>query len=119
MSTAEKRWRKRVRMFEAQAGLCFYCQKSMVLMFGHHKHQPDNLATIEHLRDRLHEGRREPPMNQERRQVLACFKCNNLVGAERYKALPIEEQRERAGRYPVCFGQMVCGPRFEDGPRTP
>lgn len=99
-TTAQKRWWKRVRMFEQQEGLCFYCKNPMVLMFGHQGKQPEDLATIEHLRDRLHPERQAPLIGVEQRQVLACRKCNNLVGAERYKALPIEEQRERAKRHP-------------------
>ena len=50
-------------------------------------------ATIEHLRSRLHPGRREPARGEQRR-VLACWKCNNERGRAELLALPLEERRQ-------------------------
>jgi flavoprotein len=41
----------------------------------------DNLATVDHLRSRLHnEARHEPNTLNEERTVLACWACNNCRG---------------------------------------
>lgn len=49
---------------------------------------PNDLATLEHLRDRHHPGRLEPPAQGEKRIVLACLKCNRQKGREsHFKAI--------------------------------
>lgn len=75
MSTlSEKRWRKRLRLYEFQGGKCFWCNGEMILVKGHIEPQPANLATLEHLDDRLDPARGS--FVGERRVVLACYRCN-------------------------------------------
>jgi hypothetical protein len=59
---------------------------------------PPTLATIDHLRDRLHPDRNVETKNQEQRWVLACWKCNNDRGQQRVAEQPIEELWRRSGR---------------------
>ena len=58
--------------------------------------QPKNMATIDHLRDRLNSSRTEPNPNREIRTVLSCKDCNEKRSRESEKALPIEELRIRS-----------------------
>lgn len=98
----EQRQRKRKALFEEQGGLCYWCDVTMLLPTDgmHINHPPKNLATLDHLRDRFHPGRREPAQNNERRIVLACWGCNNQRGRESQQQQPIEELRRRSMRHP-------------------
>lgn len=55
---------------------------------------PDNMATIEHLYDRLEIEKRYRDTNN-RYKVLACYKCNHLRGRMRMKSLPKELLEKR------------------------
>jgi hypothetical protein len=41
----------------------------------------DNMATTEHLRNRLHPDKHEPNPEYDERTVVACWRCNNLRAA--------------------------------------
>ena len=78
---------------------CYYC--NVLTIFDrptkHNKGrgwQPDNLATIEHLYSRFDPRRKIPNTNNERRHVLACYKCNHERGKAEVNALPRETQVE-------------------------
>ena len=60
---------------------------------------PEDMATIEHLRSRLHPNRQEAPQNGEKRIDIACRKCNNEQGAIEQAEVPLEELRRRSKRH--------------------
>lgn len=74
---------------------CHWCGQPTVLTYDGGV-QPENLATIDHLRSRLHPSRREDAKPQERRRVLACWKCNHERGKAENDALSLDEKHRRA-----------------------
>lgn len=67
-----RRRRKRVALWMAQKGLCFYCQEPMVLPVSVINHpQPDNMATFDHMTPRSKGG-----LLTYGNTVLACRRCN-------------------------------------------
>lgn len=85
-----KQWhRQKARMFSEQKGLCYYCQKPMLLIKKDWTGQkmPGNLATVEHLRHRFDVRRYEPCDGSEKRRVLACARCNGEQGARKEREL--------------------------------
>lgn len=101
-SARTRRAKRRRQLFKRQKGKCFWCPTQMVLVEGEHlKHQPANLATIDHLHDRFHPLRGTDNHRGLQRWVLACHECNQRRGKEMYaKHVPIEEQRQRSKRTP-------------------
>ena len=65
--------------------------------------QPDNMATIDHLRNRLDFNRTEPNTEREARTVLSCKKCNQDRGDESVKSLTKEQLWSRSGSYPLSI----------------
>ena len=97
---AERKKVHRAAMFVRQKGACHYCGTQMLLMWTcPTAYRPDNLCTIEHLRDRFHPDRQEP--GNDRRHVAACLKCNFEKGRESVLAQPIHERWKAAGAYPL------------------
>jgi hypothetical protein len=92
----ERRWRKDPR--------CAYCGVVTILRWtppprregGGNPRPPLNLATVDHLRDRYDPTRQDPPRHGEVRRVLACWRCNNALGAIRTALQPLEELRRRS-----------------------
>lgn len=82
MATGAKR---RKRLFKENP-FCVYCGIKTILLPNKgrrgKKWQPNNLATIEHIYTRFDPRRRTPNVNNERRHVLACYKCNHEKGQE-------------------------------------
>jgi hypothetical protein len=84
----EKRWlaaeeirQFRTKLFEEQGGLCHWCKKPMRLVLGipPQKNMGD-VATFEHLSDRLSPGGRK----RDRESIVAsCSDCNNARNKER------------------------------------
>jgi 5-methylcytosine-specific restriction endonuclease McrA len=96
------RLRKRRERLWKQDPRCFYCGRVTVLkQCGRHETEPDNLATLEHLRSRLDAGRQEPNDGKATRTVLACRKCNNAKADVEVAALSAEELHRRSGRWPT------------------
>lgn len=97
-TSAERKWRQKRRLYMEQKGLCHYCRKFMRIMkwLTDYGHQPDDLATIEHLDDRFSPDRGKRA--GERRHVLACRKCNWEKARESVASQPIEELRRRSRR---------------------
>ena len=77
---------------------CHWCGCLTVLLppESKRKYFPSNMATIDHVRSRLHPARREPVYGEERRHVLACRQCNQRRCDEEQKQLSIEELRRRS-----------------------
>lgn len=97
MNRGEKLRRRRWKLFGEQKGQCYWCKCDMVLMWSvEPKAKPGNLATVDHLRDRFDETRREPARGDQR-LVAACYDCNFRRGVERQAAQPIDELWRRAG----------------------
>jgi hypothetical protein len=75
--------KRREKLWADVGGKCYWCGVDTVMPErGKHNAIPfDNLATVDHLRTRLHnDSRQEPNTNNEERTVLACWKCNNTRG---------------------------------------
>ena len=90
--------RRRAKLWAQQKGLCYWCHCQTTLTKGPSRKGekiPPDLATIDHLRSRLHPNRQEPACGQQR-LVMACSACNNKRGAAELISLPIEEVRERS-----------------------
>lgn len=111
MSKQEDLHRQRMVLFMRQKGKCHYCSGDMILMWrvppGRH---PDNLCTLEHLRDRFDPYRQVQAVRGtgDYRRVAACFKCNGAVSNERQRNLPIEELWRRSGRYPQTIHETLA-----------
>ncbi len=95
---ALKKWMKRCRLFHEQDGKCHWCKCEMELTLRPKRGQvcQPNLATFEHLDDRLSPERGKHP--GERRVVLACWECNNQRAYVTQRMTPIEEIRRRCSR---------------------
>ncbi len=90
--------RRRTALYHQQGGKCHWCGCEMILLdpapcIG----QPTNLATVDHLYDRLDPRRQIPPSGPEQRWVAACRECNHKRGRESQSAQPIEDLRRRSG----------------------
>ncbi len=75
--------KRREKLYKEVSGKCFWCGVGTVMPErGKHDAIPvENLATIDHLRTRLHqEERSKPNTTNEERTVLACWACNNTRG---------------------------------------
>lgn len=80
---------------------CYWCGQPTVLMKGRNGPVPPNMATIDHLRCRLHPGRLEPNPQHQPRTVLSCWKCNNERGSVEQKEAGLHEIRRRSGTSPL------------------
>jgi hypothetical protein len=75
----------RRRLFEEQCGLCHWCKQPMRLLLPvPDKQNVGDVATFEHLNDRLSKGGRK---GDEGTVVAACSKCNNDRNREREKLI--------------------------------
>lgn len=85
--------KRRERLWIENKGVCFYCGITTELpkRGSNPKKKPLNLATLDHLRTRLHiaydvDGnplpgcRHEPNNTNEERTVLSCWSCNQVRG---------------------------------------
>lgn len=96
----ERRRRFKVRLWQEQNGLCYWCDSPMDLVFDPPKSKTPmdgNLATFDHLDDKFSPERGKH--DGEIRTMLACLSCNNKRGAISQAAQPIEELWKRAGRH--------------------
>ena len=98
MKTADRLRRRKEKLFARQCGKCHWCGIDIVMprKGKSEKSFPKNFATLDHLRDRFHPGRRNNSHGTER-TVLACWLCNFNRGVESQRNQPIEELRRRAG----------------------
>ena len=78
---------------------CFYCGRLTRLPTrdwpAPREFQPDDMATIDHLRSKFHPQRHEPGGTTIRR-VLACLRCNMDRAREEELAAGVEELRRRS-----------------------
>ena len=95
--SARSQKRRRDRLF-GESNCCFWCGCWLVHPenFGRHESCPDNMATLDHLRDRLNPKRTEPNQNCEPRTVLSCKKCNELNGKKSEQDLSDGELQRRS-----------------------
>lgn len=109
MANDKRLQRQRFRLWQ-QDPRCYYCRVITILpeslslpraRNGGLKVYPNNLATLEHLRSRLHPKRLEPnPTYTEQRHVLACRKCNQETCRRDELLAGIDELRRKSGSYP-------------------
>lgn len=88
-----QRIKRRRRNLHRRDPRCHWCGNDTVLMEGHIKYPPPNMATLDHLDDRFDVNRGS--YAHAERTVLACVACNNARGAIRQREL-WEEQRLRS-----------------------
>jgi len=88
---------QRQRLFDQQAGLCFWCHKPMrIVDVGKGISQPADSATFDHIYPRnderrsLRHGGRQP-------RVLSCLTCNRERGNAPVEAFAASRQQSRTG----------------------
>lgn len=96
--------RRRDNLFK-QHPYCHWCKCKLLHPKFVKRHQtcPDNMATIDHLRDRLDSNRQEPNTERQSRTVLSCKKCNQDRGKESVSSLTKEQLWSRSGSYPLSI----------------
>jgi hypothetical protein len=81
---------------------CHWCGRELILpeecKQDKQNWQPDNMATIDHLRSRFSINRQEPNHTKETRLVLACYRCNEVRNDQEQATISIEELHRRAGQ---------------------
>lgn len=94
-----KNQRKRRKRLLSENPYCHWCGKG-VFEYKVQKGntEPDDMATLDHLRSRLHPLKRAPN-GGEPLTVLSCRKCNHLRGAEEERSLELEKLHKCSGRY--------------------
>jgi hypothetical protein len=109
MSKTVKLRRRRIALWHAQEGKCYWCHCDTVLVepVAKRKEQPHNMATLDHLRSRFDPTRREKPKRGEQRLVMACQECNHRRGAEEIASRSIEQRRIDCGRHPLSTRLMM------------
>lgn len=85
---------------------CYWCGVKLVQGNSGGGFQPDNEATIDHLRSRFDPTRRSEVYGV-RRRVLACHKCNWGRGESERKQLPSEEIWRRSKSWPMLSGMLA------------
>lgn len=83
--THTKRLVRRRHRLHAIDPACHWCRVETVLIIGHCRQPPPNMATIDHLDDRFSKARGRHKNTE--RTVLACLACNHRRGQERQTAL--------------------------------
>lgn len=69
--------KRREKLFIEQNQMCHWCGiKTLLPKRGKKSEQPDNMATVDHLRTKLEKNRKEPNPTNKPRTVLSCRKCN-------------------------------------------
>jgi|SRR5688572_2867262 len=93
--------RRRISLFKKWP-YCYWCRRQLTLDGNPNGRGPvpENFATLDHLRSRLHPERQTPNPNCEERIVLACPTCNQKRSTEETRALSKEELWRRSGAYP-------------------
>ena len=106
----ESRWRKRVRLYFEQGGLCYYCREEMWLQRMPAQIEgplPKKLCTFEHLDDRFSPNRGKLP--GQKRVVAACAECNAKRGKESEIAAGVYTLRLKAR-----LAKKATGRPFDD-----
>ena len=91
--------KQRKRLWEKDPH-CHWCGRlTRLLDLGcQGSHQPDDMATIDHLNSRFSKDR-HAPCNGEIRRVIACYRCNHDRGAEEQAGIPVDELQRRARQH--------------------
>ena len=100
MSKNNRLQKRRNRLF-GKSPYCFWCGRKLIHpnIVKRHQTNPPNMATIDHLKDRLDPDRKINSFDIPR-TVLSCLECNNKRGQERVNNLSKEELWQRSGRKP-------------------
>lgn len=104
-----RNYAKRAKLWREHNGRCHWCPRvTQLLRRGPREGQPPlDMATIDHLDDRFSPERGRHP--GKRRQVLACWECNNRRARESEAAQPIKALWKRAGHAPrMMEARMVA-----------
>jgi 5-methylcytosine-specific restriction endonuclease McrA len=81
--------RVRTRLFHAQRGLCYYCNRPMLLAKGPSEgRQPPHLCTLDHIIPLSRGGAFAPTQNA----VAACAQCNNDRGDTDARMFMLQKQ---------------------------
>ena len=73
--------KKREKLWKENEGKCCYCNILTVLPTEKNANFfPDNLATLDHLINKLEKNRKTPNRSNQNRVVLACRNCNHARG---------------------------------------
>lgn len=73
--------KRRERLWIENDGICKYCGIKTILPEQNNlNYLPKNLATVDHLINKLEEKRQVPNHSNEIRSVLACRECNFIRG---------------------------------------
>jgi hypothetical protein len=80
----------------AEDSKCYYCRCEMALTEPNAKSLPPNAATIEHRISRYNPSRWRKKRPNEKRRVLACYKCNQDRSALETLCLSREEVLKRS-----------------------
>ena len=99
MSTAKILNKQRKRMFEEHP-FCHWCGRPLQLIERNGGVARGDAATIDHVYSRLHPDR-VTPCHNEKRRVLACYKCNNERSREETKITYLKRQQEKSGSRPL------------------
>jgi len=96
-----RKTRQAEALFNYQGGKCYWCGVGMVLPRHEppKRHRPVNslLCTLEHMDSKysLERGKH----HGEKRNVAACWGCNNTRAREEELAIPVEIRQQRSGRH--------------------
>ena len=86
--------RHREKLFHEQRGLCFYCQRPMLLRngCGRGERQPHTLVTLDHVIPIALGGAKAPTLNT----VAACLRCNGERGTKDARLFMLKKQGQLA-----------------------
>lgn len=96
-----RKQRLKLRLWEEQRGRCFWCKEMMLWNDRPVRYPKRRMVTVDHLDSRLSGRRGAYASVSTLRKVLACWGCNHARGAKEVATLPIEEQHQRSGRFPL------------------
>ena len=71
-----KKQKRRLNLWLKSNGRCYWCGKKTILDITGYYYSSDDLATIDHLNNRVN-GIRQNKVVNEAKTVLACQKCNS------------------------------------------
>ncbi len=96
--TKEEISQYRLHLYEKQEGLCYWCLHPMQFFDKIPNQHSGNIATFEHLHDRLsYSGRK----HTHGTVVISCSKCNNDRNRIREKIVVKELKQHLQGSYPI------------------
>lgn len=86
IATTQRKRNQRERLFRAQRGLCYYCQKPMLLAHG--ENRKPNVLTLDHIVPLSKGG----ALSFTENTVAACRRCNSQRGTKDARLFMLEKQ---------------------------